>query len=503
MYRRYSYAEKAAYYARKAGTTGYSNYPRRSGGGGIYRSPVPVRTVSGRGDYYTRFRRNFNKPYSMPGLGRRLGSAAGSIIGSAISPGAGSVIGGGVGGALGQLAHAGIKTVTGFGDYKIKANSIMYNRDAAPQFTTKNPRCTIISHSEFIKDVRGSINFAMDTFDINATNPACFPWLSQIAQNFEQVVWQGVIFQFKTTCGNSIASTNTAMGTVVMATQYDSLSRAFANKQQMENYEFAQSSIPSRSILHAIECDPSLTACQGLFYTDSPNNSNNNADPRLYNIGKFNIATVGMQAAAIIGELWVTYKVCLLKPKLVAQSNWSDHWILDPTNLTGSDPFGDNPVLSSTSSSYNAWYRNGSSYLTAADQQLTNLKHNPWPTGLATSDADCYINPSFTGKLVVVYQLHGGTEPKTDPVVTKFGNVTITTEPNVPANPPRDFTTYQKTYGTGTVNADSVMYTFCLEVTGGYNQGGNSPGFKLASGTPGAPTIGNLCIYSVPSNITN
>ena len=95
----------------------------------------------------------------------------------------------------------------------------------------------------------------------------------------------------------------------------------------MENYEFAQSSVPSSSVMHPIECDPSQTAGQGLFYVDNDGYSSS-ADPRLYNVGKFNIATVGMQAAATIGELWVTYKICFLKPKLQGSATVADHGIL-------------------------------------------------------------------------------------------------------------------------------------------------------------------------------
>jgi len=40
------------------------------------------------------------------------------------------------------------------------------------------------------------------------------------------------------------------------------------------------------------------------------------ADQRFYDLGNFQIMTQGMQAAATIGELWVTYHVKFLKPKL-------------------------------------------------------------------------------------------------------------------------------------------------------------------------------------------
>ena len=35
---------------------------------------------------------------------------------------------------IGNAAHALVKTVTGFGDYKISKNSLMYNKDSVPLF---------------------------------------------------------------------------------------------------------------------------------------------------------------------------------------------------------------------------------------------------------------------------------------------------------------------------------------------------------------------------------
>lgn len=458
---------------------------RRSNAGSVNRR----RSTRGRySNASSKYRKNTSY-YKYPGVGKAIGSALGSFV-----PGVGSYFGGMAGNGI-QTA---IKTITGHGDYTVRQNSVMYNRDSVPEFTTANARCTILAHSEFIKDVRGSVNFELDSFDINATNPACFPWLSQVARNYEQVVWQGLVFQFKTTCANAVASTNTALGTVVMSTQYDSLSPLFTNKQQMENYEFSQSSVPSASLMHPIECDPKLTLNQGLFYTDNPANNNINADPRLYNIGRFNIATVGMQAAATIGELWVTYKVCLLKPKMNAQLNIADHWKLDSSSISASNPFGDEPELSTTSSSYQAQFMNGNTVLNPSDQQMTNMITSPWGTG--NNATVCWINPSYSGKLLVIYQLHGGSSSKVDPLASAFGNARID---SLPVNDPLGgFVTYSKAYSTSP-GADNLLYAFVVSVQGGFTSSGFPPGFSLSTGDPGAPTFGNVCIYSIPPNITN
>lgn len=312
----YTEREKAEYYKKKArAAASYHGVP----------------WVKGQGDYkvvYNRLKKNYGKPYRYPGAGRKYGGYIGQGIGLATGyPGAGAV-GKLLGGAAGQAAHAGFKSITGFGDYKVQSNSVLYNRDAVPQFSS-NDRCTVISHREFITDIISSTQFNNSTYPINPANVNTFPWLSQIAQNYEEFVIQGLVFEYKTTSSAALSSdTNLSMGTVVAATVYNSLDTPFVNKQQMENYEFAQSTVPSQSMLHAVECDPSLTMNQGLFYVNAGVSVNpafvGASDPRFYNLGIFNLATVGMPGAYVIGELWVTYKVCFLKPKLSSSLSSAD-----------------------------------------------------------------------------------------------------------------------------------------------------------------------------------
>jgi len=155
------------------------------------KKPVKQQQTRSNRPVYTKMYNNYRKPYKYPGLGRRVGGTLGALGGTMFgAPG----IGYDIGSAVGQGAHALVKTITGLGDYTVSENSLVYNRDAVPQFSTDNPRCTVVAHSEFIKDIRGSTTFSIDTFDINAGNAALFPWLSQIARNFEQVVWQGLVF---------------------------------------------------------------------------------------------------------------------------------------------------------------------------------------------------------------------------------------------------------------------------------------------------------------------
>jgi len=143
--------------------------------------------------------------------------------------------------------------------------------------------------------------------------PQTFPWLSAVASAYEQYSFKGLVFEFKSTSANSLNSTNTALGTVIMATEYDSKKPPFSSKLQMENYEFATSCKPADSCLHPVECNPAESTLTCL-YTRQPTTAG--SDVRFTDLGQFYLATVGMQAAAVIGELWCTYEIELLKPRI-------------------------------------------------------------------------------------------------------------------------------------------------------------------------------------------
>lgn len=424
-----------------------------------------------------RLQANYRKPYKYPGVGRKVGQFAGGAIGTAFGNPA---IGSAIGGAVGQGAHSLMKAVTGFGDYQVTANSLVYNRDAVPEFSVSD-RVTHVRHKEFVGDVRGSTAFAIQSYAINPANAMLFPWLSGISDNYEQWVCQGMIFEFKTTSATAVSSTNTALGTVILATQYNSLAPQFTNKIQMENYEYAQSVVPCDSAMHAIECDPKQTAGQGLFYVDNDGYSAR-ADPRLYNIGTFNIATTGMQAVSTVGELWVTYDICFLKPKLQGNVSIGDHWVLDVSALTTGSPFGPVPALSTSSTSYNT---------VGTAQAATALKTSPW-SGVSNNQA-IFINPNFIGQLVFIYSIIAvAGVAYQDPLPTLFGNLTLNSS---------FFNVTQKSYAAA--GNTQIQISFCVNCAGGVN-GVIYPYITLSTGSfPAAPTAANLVIMSIPSNVNN
>lgn len=220
-------------------------------------------------------------------------------------------------GSKGGKAVAGFaKGILGLGDYHVKQNVLM---GRLPQVVNL-PRGggTIIRFCEYLGDITTSSSantFAVSSFDINAGLFSTFPWLSQIAQNYEQYSFEGLLFEFRSTSADALNSTNTALGSVIMATNYDSSDPAFLSKGEMLNYEFSTSIKPAESAMHMVECAPRQTVLTELYTRSAAVPAED--DQRFYDLGKFQIATAGFQGTSVVvGELHCTYQVRLLKPKL-------------------------------------------------------------------------------------------------------------------------------------------------------------------------------------------
>jgi len=248
----------------------------------------------------------------------------------------GARVGGRVGEFLGDAAQQVFKRITGFGDYTVNGNTLLSG--SPPMFTgSGGRRSTIIRHREFISDVTSSTSFNVTSYPINPGMTPAFPWLSTIAMNFEEYWIHGLVFEFKSTSGTGVGTTNLALGTVIMASQYNSMASSFTSKLQMENYEFSTSISPDKSSLHPVECKPDVTPVCRLYVRNAAPPAN--ADLRLYDLAEFQLATVGMQSAGfIVGELWCTYEIELIKPKLNTTLSGPLYSLVRTTTPTASIP---------------------------------------------------------------------------------------------------------------------------------------------------------------------
>lgn len=219
--------------------------------------------------------------------------------------------------------YGGRRVVFGFGAYSVFANSFMDMKGVS----TGVPRVknhageTRITHREFVGPVVSSATagaFTNEAFVIQPGLGASFPWLSLIAHAFSSYRLKGMLFEFVSSSGDSVGSTNTALGSVIMATNYNSNDAEYATLSQMLNSEYSVAEKPSRNIRHYIECGEGTQHVDEYFVRsnavlESGQNSN------LYDFATFQIASNGCPGAGVtLGNLYVSYDIELLKPQVEA-----------------------------------------------------------------------------------------------------------------------------------------------------------------------------------------
>lgn len=215
-----------------------------------------------------------------------------------------------------------------------------------------------IRNREFVRDVHGTVSFESLLFKLQVADPITFPWLSQIARSFEEWVPKSIRFEFRSLASSTSGVNTTALGSVVMATDYNSYNPPFVGKAEMENYSGAQSCKPSVSMKHFIKTGAHRNPL-GSYYTNDQLGYPAGADIRMYDIGNFQFATVGqpsvtagasttdpivlpIQGTGVIGELWVSYDIEFRKPKTRGTSMQANHahWKGLGLEPNGADCFG-------------------------------------------------------------------------------------------------------------------------------------------------------------------
>lgn len=284
-----------------------------------------IPTLSGQGSYYSekilpKLRQIFpDGTFARAGAntGRFVGSVGASMINPALSRAGGSL-----GSGLGSKMGSAISRLVGFGDYEVKNNSILTvggmipAGQPIPTFGVMG-QATRVRHREYLFDLAVPATptaFNNTTLTVNPGDSYTFPWLASLAVQYQQYKFNGLIFEFKTLSSDITAGG--ALGSVIMASNYDVVQPSFADKIQMENSQYAVSGKPSCSQIHTMECLPSATA-NNLYYVRNTGPTSIPAqDNRFYDLANFQIATSGLPGTTntVLGELWVSYDVSLYKP---------------------------------------------------------------------------------------------------------------------------------------------------------------------------------------------
>jgi len=220
-----------------------------------------------------------------------------------------------VGANLGRMAG---NMISGYGDYEVRSNTLV-NPVSVPDFGTQSVR---ITHKEYLGNIHGSVSFAHQEYPLNPGLSVTFPWLSGIARNYQQYRLNGVIFQYVSTSAFALGTTNSALGKVMIATNYNAEDDPFTGTVGMLATQFSNYCRPADSIMHAIECAP--TEVPSNVYYIRTDLDGQQKDKRLTDLGFTQIGTEGMQATTEVGGLWISYDVTLMKPILNPSNAISD-----------------------------------------------------------------------------------------------------------------------------------------------------------------------------------
>jgi hypothetical protein len=147
---------------------------------------------------------------------------------------------------------------------------------------------------------------------VNPSDTTTFPWLSSLAGNYIMYDVHGAVVVFESNSSEYAASSG--MGTVCIATRYDSREPQFSSMLEMQNSMFAVSAKPSHNIIHPIECKKGFQPID-TYYVRRGNESST-----IFNYDKCTtyVGVEGLNAAVgtVIGRLWISYDIEFKSPAL-------------------------------------------------------------------------------------------------------------------------------------------------------------------------------------------
>lgn len=173
----------------------------------------------------------------------------------------------------------------------------------------------------------GSTAFAiLQNFFLNPGNSTLFPVFSQIASTYEEYICHLLRFWYR---GEEYmaSGTNVSAGIVAMVTNMDPDDSQFTNISQLENYEGSVSGPPfSGHFVHDVavahktrgrnrQKGDALSLNQYFVFSSANQAAPSGQAAKFYDMGQFQLAVNGCQAATPAGELWVEHEWTLIRRK--------------------------------------------------------------------------------------------------------------------------------------------------------------------------------------------
>lgn len=175
----------------------------------------------------------------------------------------------------------------------------------------------LFSHHEYIGDVISSSTiaaFLLQQFAINPGQSLLFPWLSTIAGNFVNYLFEELELVFVSTSTVALSTTTQQLGVAGGRCVMDPTLPVDNGMQQLLNSHNKVISSPAKSWSIRFPCSENAKGSYTIRTGAQPANT----DLRMYDIGYFEVFTNALAVASQdIGQLHVKYKVHLFKPQYV------------------------------------------------------------------------------------------------------------------------------------------------------------------------------------------
>lgn len=196
-----------------------------------------------------------------------------------------------------------------------------------------------IKHREFITVMDSTELFTVQrSIALNPGLNASFPWLSQVAQAWEEYSFNSLSFEFIT------RSSTATRGSVIMTPDYDASDAPPASEAVACSYEGVQEDACWKDIFCDLPSGRLNAADKFRFVRSGPLSANQ--DIKLYDAGTMFACTSGFSSTVVpIGKLWVDYDVTLKIPSLSPNGPAPlGGKITSGGSSTPGNPFGPNPV---------------------------------------------------------------------------------------------------------------------------------------------------------------
>jgi hypothetical protein len=186
-------------------------------------------------------------------------------------------------------------------------------RNSPPSQMTANNQSRIV-HREPLATLNGSVNFAINTFQINPGLVTTFPWLSAQALAYESYKVNAMHIQYRHTTNEF-----TGKGSIVIAPDYDAADVAPTSIVEAEQMADAVQGAATRDWTCILR--PRGIGILGPKRYTRSGALSANEDIKTYDIAQIHVVTQGQADTAQIGQLWIYYDITLSEPQPPQVSN--------------------------------------------------------------------------------------------------------------------------------------------------------------------------------------